>query len=125
MSSQCSADVRDTEESPGWGLAQEASQHGPDTAAPLPACREPSLYSQATKMALDTHTCTHMYTHTHTHTHTHTRCTLHALRGIRGPSPGKKFFTKVLRNLLIGRTGQIRENNSHINKNPQAILLSR
>ena len=57
-----------------------------------------------------THTHTHTLTHTHTHKHTlshthkhtltHTHSTHHTPKGIRGPNPGKKFFTKVLGNLL-------------------------
>ena len=40
------------------------------------------------------------HTHTHTHTLKHTHSTCHTPKGIRGPNPGKKFFTKVLGNLL-------------------------
>ena len=65
-----------------------------------------------------THTPTHTQTHSHTltykHTHSHTHSTHHTPKGIRGPNPGKKFFTKVLGNLLQqGELDRVGEKKTH------------
>ena len=50
-----------------------------------------------------------------THTHTHTHCTHHTPKGIRGPNPGKKFFTKGVKKFAsIGRErDRVRKKKKH------------
>lgn len=83
-------------------LAQGTSPHRPHTCH-HPAHRVLLLTLHAPRDGLLAHT------HTHTHTYTHTHSTRHTPKGIRGPNPGKKFFTSVRKFVSTGRTGQSRK----------------
>lgn len=99
-------------------LAQGTSPHGPHT------CHHP-----AHRVLLLTRQAPLAHTHTHTHTLKHTHSTCHTPKGIRGPNPGKKFFTSVRKFASTGRTGQSRkktkQTRGYLLIHPSSHLVSR
>lgn len=88
--------VLQKQEEPGRASPREPCHMGPPLAHSCPSWnpRPPGMASRLT----------------HKRTHAHTHCAHHALKGIRGPSPGKTFFTKGVKEFAsIGRTGRIRK----------------
>lgn len=88
---------------PGPGpSAGTLTRRGPHNLPPTQHVGCPSSHSRLQGMApsvtQSVHVCTHTSTHTHTLSHSH--CPHHALKGIRGPSLGKRFFTHGARDLL-------------------------